>query len=214
MTQAQQTPIFQVLDIPKFPLFNSKLQLRSLIFLGFIIGFFISAIICLIKFFINEIYLSSKKFWRLYYYAKLFKKKQSSKINVFASLHLESLHKSLNYPFEDNIRIEFIDFKIYKGILPFFTNKYFFTFSNIYTLINLKKFLNAKKNVNFIIEQDKRLRLFNLLLGRNYTYIHSSINNIYNSYSNFLNSKCDNESIIHNLKKSLSFLILEKRKSN
>jgi uncharacterized protein involved in exopolysaccharide biosynthesis len=51
MTQAQQTPIFQVLDRPKFPLFNSKLQLRSLIFLGFIIGFFISTIICLIKFF-------------------------------------------------------------------------------------------------------------------------------------------------------------------
>jgi hypothetical protein len=50
MTQAQQTPIFQVLDTPKYPLFNSKLHLNKLLVIGFGAGLLISFFICFIKF--------------------------------------------------------------------------------------------------------------------------------------------------------------------
>lgn len=50
MTQAQQTPIFQVLDTPKYPLLNSKLHLNKLLLMGFGAGMLISFFICFIKF--------------------------------------------------------------------------------------------------------------------------------------------------------------------
>lgn len=50
MTQAQQTPIFQILDMPKFPLYNSKMRLKNLLFIGLIVGIVISVFISFVKF--------------------------------------------------------------------------------------------------------------------------------------------------------------------
>ncbi len=50
MTQAQQTPIFQIIDIDKYPLSNSKIKIKNIILIGFLLGFIISLIISFIKF--------------------------------------------------------------------------------------------------------------------------------------------------------------------
>jgi hypothetical protein len=50
MTQAQQTPIFQIIDIDKYPLSNSKIKIKNIILIGILLGFIISLIISFIKF--------------------------------------------------------------------------------------------------------------------------------------------------------------------
>ena len=50
MTQAQQTPIFQILDMPKYPLLNSKTRFKNMIVIGVALGFVISLLIAFIKF--------------------------------------------------------------------------------------------------------------------------------------------------------------------
>lgn len=50
LTLAQQTPIFQILDMPKFPLYNSKMRLKNLLFIGLIVGIVISVFISFVKF--------------------------------------------------------------------------------------------------------------------------------------------------------------------
>jgi hypothetical protein len=50
MTQAQQTPIFQILDMPKYPLLNSKTRFKNILFAGIALGFLISLVITFFKF--------------------------------------------------------------------------------------------------------------------------------------------------------------------
>ncbi len=51
LTLAQQTPIFQILDSPRFPLNNNKLLYKYVFIIGIFIGIVISFIISIIKFF-------------------------------------------------------------------------------------------------------------------------------------------------------------------
>ena len=53
MTQAQQTPIFQILDMPKYPLLNGKTRFKNILMGGIAIGFLLSLIITFIKFIIK-----------------------------------------------------------------------------------------------------------------------------------------------------------------
>ncbi len=53
MTQAQQTPIFQLLDMPKYPLYNSKLRLKNILLLGVFFGLIFSLVISFTKFVIK-----------------------------------------------------------------------------------------------------------------------------------------------------------------
>lgn len=134
------------------------------------------------------------------------KKKHSGDIYIYASDHLEELHKSLNYIFDENLYFRFIDFEIDKGILPFFTNKYFLSYSNIKSVLKIKKFVRNFNHYDLILEQDKRLNLFNHLIGRNYSYIHNnSINNIYDSYCTFFDSNINSETDLNNINSIVIF---------
>lgn len=53
MTQAQQTPIFQILDMPKYPLLNGKTRFKNILMAGIALGFLLSLIIAFIKFIIK-----------------------------------------------------------------------------------------------------------------------------------------------------------------
>ena len=53
MTQAQQTPIFQILDMPKYPLLNGKTRLKNILLAGIALGFLLSLIVTFIKFIIK-----------------------------------------------------------------------------------------------------------------------------------------------------------------
>jgi hypothetical protein len=50
MTQAQQTPIFQILDMPKYPLLNGKTRFKNILFAGIALGFLLSLVITFFKF--------------------------------------------------------------------------------------------------------------------------------------------------------------------
>ncbi len=50
MTQAQQTPIFQTLDLPKYPLLNTKIRVTNILFAGIALGFLLSLAITFFKF--------------------------------------------------------------------------------------------------------------------------------------------------------------------
>jgi uncharacterized protein involved in exopolysaccharide biosynthesis len=51
LTLAQQTPIFQILDSPRFPLYNTKIRYRNVFMIGIFIGAVLSFIISMFKFF-------------------------------------------------------------------------------------------------------------------------------------------------------------------
>ncbi len=53
MTLAQQTPIFQVLDVPRYPLLNNKTKLKNIVFYALIMGFVISLVLSIVKFFLK-----------------------------------------------------------------------------------------------------------------------------------------------------------------
>jgi hypothetical protein len=50
MTQAQQTPIFQILDMPKFPLENKKLELSDLAIIAILVGIALTFVHAFVKF--------------------------------------------------------------------------------------------------------------------------------------------------------------------
>ncbi len=134
------------------------------------------------------------------------KKKHINHIYIYASEHLEALHKSLNYSFDEKLHFEFIDFEIDNGIFPFFTNKYFLTYSNIKSVLKLKKFVKSINHHDLILEQDKRLKFLNLLICKKSSYIHlNSINNIYDSYCTFFDSNINNETDLSNINSIVIF---------
>jgi hypothetical protein len=53
MTQAQQTPIFQILDMPKYPLLNGKTRFKNIFLAGLALGFLLSLVVTFIKFIIK-----------------------------------------------------------------------------------------------------------------------------------------------------------------
>jgi uncharacterized protein involved in exopolysaccharide biosynthesis len=50
MAQAQQTPIFQIVETPRLPLENKKLEFYELLFIGLIGGFLLSLLNALLKY--------------------------------------------------------------------------------------------------------------------------------------------------------------------
>jgi len=49
LTQAQQSPIFQVLDLPRYPLENKKIKFSLLVLIGLLGGFFLSIVTAFLK---------------------------------------------------------------------------------------------------------------------------------------------------------------------
>ena len=50
MAQAQQTPIFQLVETPRYPLANKKFTIVELILIGALMGFIFTFIHALVKF--------------------------------------------------------------------------------------------------------------------------------------------------------------------
>jgi uncharacterized protein involved in exopolysaccharide biosynthesis len=50
MAQAQQTPIFQIVETPRYPLANKKFRILELILIGSIIGFMFTFLHAVVKY--------------------------------------------------------------------------------------------------------------------------------------------------------------------
>ena len=122
------------------------------------------------------------------------KKEQYS---IIASKHLEPLYDAIKifYPLE-NIQIEFVNFGLDIGQLRLFTNKHFLSSQTIRELSAIKSYIQKHPNQTGIdyVEQDKRMGLFNLLIGNSFQYILGK-QEVYKSYDQFFENT-DSSSII------------------
>ena len=109
--------------------------------------------------------------------------------HIVASKHLEPIFLTVSKSVDTSaISIEFVDFGIKKTLLSFFTNRYFFSVGAIKELMNLKKWLQNnpnKKGIDYL-EQDKRIKGFNLITGQKFSPILRK-ENVYETYNLFFN---------------------------
>jgi ADP-heptose:LPS heptosyltransferase len=115
--------------------------------------------------------------------------------HIIASKHLEPIFLTVS-KFVDvsAISIEFVDFGIQKSLLSFFTNRYFFSVGAVKELLNIKHWLRNnpnKKGIDYL-EQDKRLTVFNLLMGHKFRPILKK-ENVYETYKHFFHITDDHE---------------------
>lgn len=107
--------------------------------------------------------------------------------HIVASKHLHPIFLTVS-KFVDvsTISIEFVDFGIQKTLLSFFTNRYFFSFGAVNELLNIKKWLRNNPNTKGIdyLEQDKRIKGFNLVTGQRFSPILRKVN-VYETYNLF-----------------------------
>ena len=106
---------------------------------------------------------------------------------IVASKHLEPIFSTVS-KFVDTsaISIDFVDFGIQKTLLSFFTNRYFFSFGTAKELYNIKNWLRNnpnKKGIDYL-EQDKRIKGFNLIMGQRFRPILRK-ENVYETYHRF-----------------------------
>lgn len=107
--------------------------------------------------------------------------------HIVASKHLEPIFSTVS-KFVDTsaISIEFVDFGIKKTLLRFFTNRYFFSVGAVKELLNINHWLRnnpIKKGIDYL-EQDKRIKGFNLIMGQRFTPILRK-ENVYETYNRF-----------------------------
>ncbi len=125
------------------------------------------------------------------------KSSKKEQYSIVASKHLEPLYDAIKtfYPLE-NIQIEFVDFGLGKGQLRLFTNRHFLSLQTIKELRAIKRYIKKYPNNTGVdyVEQDKRMGLFNLLIGHSFQYILGK-QQVYKSYDRFFENK-DSSSII------------------
>ena len=107
--------------------------------------------------------------------------------HIVASKHLQPIFLTVS-KFVDTsaISIEFVDFGIKKTLLSFFTNRYFFSVGAVKELLNIKHWLRNnpnKKGIDYL-EQDKRIKGFNLIMGQRFSPILRK-ENVYETYNLF-----------------------------
>lgn len=107
--------------------------------------------------------------------------------HIVASKHLQPIFLTVS-KFVDTsaISIEFVDFGIQKTLLSFFTNRYFLSVGAVKELFKIKNWLRNNPNKQGIdyLEQDKRLTVFNLLIGHKFRPILKK-ENVYETYNRF-----------------------------
>lgn len=116
----------------------------------------------------------------------------SSSLLWIVSDHLKPLHEALT-PHLHNPQpsIHFLPLGIKKGLLSFFTNKYFYSTQSLRELWALRQSLHilTKKQglVNlFLVEQFRRKKLLGWFTGQSFEAVHvSKTTNIYESYNRF-----------------------------
>lgn len=107
--------------------------------------------------------------------------------HIIASKHLEPIFLSVSKFIDtSSISIEFVDFGIKKTLLSFFTNRYFFSVGAVKELLNIKHWLrnNPNKQGMDYLEQDKRIKGFNLMMGQRFIPILRK-ENVYETYNCF-----------------------------
>ncbi len=109
--------------------------------------------------------------------------------HIVASKHLEPIFLTVSkFVDTSSISIEFVDFGIKKTLLSFFTNRYFFSVGAVKELLNIKKWLRNnpnKKGIDYL-EQDKRIKGFNLIMEQRFSPILRK-ENVYETYNRFFN---------------------------
>lgn len=115
--------------------------------------------------------------------------------HIVASKHLEPIFLTVS-KFVDvsTISIEFVDFGIKKTLLSFFTNRYFFSVGAVKELLNIKHWLRNnpnKKGIDYL-EQDKRIKGFNLIMGQRISPILRK-ENVYETYKHFFHITDDHQ---------------------
>ena len=107
--------------------------------------------------------------------------------HIVASKHLLPIFLSVSKLVDvSSISIDFVDFGIQKTLLSFFTNRYFFSFGAAKELYNIKNWLRNnpnKKGIDYL-EQDKRIKGFNLIMGQRFRPILRK-ENVYETYHRF-----------------------------
>ena len=115
--------------------------------------------------------------------------------HIVASKHLHPIFLTVS-KFVDTsaISIEFVDFGIQKTLLSFFTNRYFFSVGAVKELFKIKNWLRNNPNKLGIdyLEQDKRIKGFNLMTGHRLNPILRK-ENVYETYKRFFHITDDHE---------------------
>lgn len=109
-------------------------------------------------------------------------------VQLIVSQHLKALHEALNINIPSNFNIQFHDFKIKRGILGLFTNKFLFTISTLRELFTIKKILKTQNISKVVIEQNKRIGFFNFLTSTKASFIYKQ-NGVYDEFRKYLSSK-------------------------
>ncbi len=127
----------------------------------------------------------------------------SERMKIITSKHLEPLHEAIGFSFSNNFEFIFKDFGIKKGILRYFTNKYFLSFNTILELVKLKKVINQlnTKEERFYLEHKSTKQLLNFLLSTRTRHIYKN-GNVYDAFREFF--KADFNNILFNLPDSKS----------
>jgi len=131
-------------------------------------------------------------------------------ITIIVSKHLQPLHESLNSQYSNNFKFIFKDFGIKKGLLSFFTNRYFFSFNTIQELFNISKIVHQVEIRNEIIYLEHKARKFllNIFFRRRLEHIYTNAN-IYDAFGRFFEINSTeltfNLPIVHTICKVLIF---------
>lgn len=115
------------------------------------------------------------------------------RIKIITSRHLEPLHEAIGFNFSNNFEFIFKDFGIKKGILRYFTNRYFFSLNTILEIVKLKKDINqlSTKEGHIYLEHKSRKQLLNFLLSKRTRHIYTN-GNVYDAFKEFFKANFDN----------------------
>jgi ADP-heptose:LPS heptosyltransferase len=110
----------------------------------------------------------------------------NKKMRLLVSDHLRPLHESLNSQYPNNFEFNFIDFGIKRGLLSFFTNRYFFSFNSIQEVVKIFKNIEKLKIKDQIIylEHKARKNILSFFLRSKINHIYSK-GNIYEAFAQF-----------------------------
>lgn len=109
-------------------------------------------------------------------------------IKLVVSKHLQLLHEAVAPQIPVNFKIEFIDFKIQKGILSIFTNKFFFSNNALRELLNIKRHFKNEINTDLFLEHKQRKSIFKFFTELAVKAIYNK-GSVYESFNTFLNAK-------------------------
>ena len=107
-------------------------------------------------------------------------------IKLIVSNHLKPLHESLSTHFANNFEFIFKDFGLKKGLLSFFTNRYFFSLNTIKELFNISKMVHQMeiKDKTIYVEHKARKTLPSILLRNQLQHIYTK-GNVYEAFAHF-----------------------------